>query len=90
MQYPALTAATAPSAQVCYDIATLMPAYNPVATVITANYPSIAANAITTLAVFGQALGRLFTHHSQSHHLLQVHALFDSVLDQTFLGYAVL
>lgn len=54
-----LTLVNRKSAQVCYDIATLQPVYNQLATFIVANATGLAASPASTVAVFGQAYGKL-------------------------------
>ena len=58
VDYAPLTQATRGQAQFCYDIATLLPVYNPIATLVVANSSSMAGNAISTVAVFGSAYGK--------------------------------
>lgn len=59
VDYAPLTQATRGNAQYCYDIATLLPVYNPIATTIVANSTGMAGNAISTVAVFGAAYGTI-------------------------------
>lgn len=55
--YAPLTLANRKTSQFCYDIATLQPVYNPLATFIAPNASGIAASPASTVAVFGQAYG---------------------------------
>lgn len=59
--YAQLTQANRGSAGFCYDIATLLPQYNPLAvpipTYIDPQENSVSATAISTLLVFGEAFG---------------------------------
>jgi len=55
--YAPLTASTRKSANFCYDIASLQPMYNPLATYITQGATAICANPLTTVASFGYAYG---------------------------------
>ena len=60
--YPQLTQADRTSAGFCYDMATLLPMYNPLATpvptYIDPNSTSVAATALSTILVFGQPFGK--------------------------------
>ena len=56
--YAPLTASSRKTAQFCYDIASLQPVYNPLATYITSGALSISTNPLTTVAAFGNAFGK--------------------------------
>ena len=58
VQYAPLTLSDRMQAQFCYDVATLQPTYNPLATFITGNASGLAASPASTVAVFGQAFGK--------------------------------